>query len=121
MADFGAVPGRKTPRDNFSVDVLESLCAACSYQGSRQKGIKYCVTCEEYLCSKCVTNHYLMPLTSKHVIEDTNNLNDVEGSGKPQSVLTERCPDHPRQILDMYCKTHSKICCKTCLHTKHFG
>ena len=78
-------------------------CSMINHTG--QKSIKFCDKCKIFMCHQCLVhhkalfyNHYLIDLT-----QDNKNL------------FTEICQeDNHSNKLELFCKTHNKLCCSTC-------
>ena len=77
-----------------------------------QKSINYCDKCKIFMCHQCLVhhnslfyNHYLIDLT-----EDNKN------------IYMEICQeDNHFNKLELFCKTHNKLCCSSCIekNSKH--
>ena len=70
------------------------------------KAISYCKKCEIYMCNKCEVIH--SKLCQNHqIFKLDKNLNEI---------FTGYCQEkNHNEKLEFYCKSHSKLCCASCL------
>lgn len=115
----GDVPGRKGVLSTDSVDQVDLHCGVCTKKKKRTEAVKYCVTCEDYYCEKCLDIHDLIPTSSAHVTVGKSDFSGVGKGAKLPPIPTERCGDHPAKIVDMICETHKQVGCATCMATQH--
>lgn len=120
METEGDVPGKKGKSKEESRDFIDFPCYVCHEKGIRKESVKYCIMCENYCCDECVKLHDIIPSLAHHVLVDSkDDAGDVGDSIELPSVPTERCAHHPLKIVDMFCQTHDKVGCATCISTKH--
>lgn len=112
----GQVPGKKTTAKINSEEHTDYHCCVCEKKNIKRNAEHYCVSCHNYYCEICVKIHDDVPSLSQHVIFDKSNF---QRGDQLRSVPNERCADHPKTIVDMYCKTHKEAGCGTCMSTKH--
>ena len=67
--------------------------------------IKYCSTCQIFMCNKC--ENYHSSLFKNH---NLNNLN------KDEEIFTGYCKEKDHTMkLEFFCKNHNLLCCAACL------
>ena len=81
----------------------------CSLKKHSEIGaINYCKECKIYLCNKC-QNHHSELFENHHLYNLDKNLKDIfTGFCQEQS--------HNKYELEIYCKTHNKLCCMACIY-----
>ena len=75
---------------------------------SEINAINYCQECKIYLCNKCQNLHSEL-FESHHIFNLDKNINDF---------FTGFCEekDHYKHELEIFCKTHNKLCCLACIY-----
>ena len=96
------------------------LCQSCAYESQAGLAVASCLHCNIFLCTKCVTVHKRLPLTSIHRVV---RLNDVK-SGKVDlnSVLNCKqglCSIHHDRPLELFCKKERCFLCLGCAIVQH--
>ena len=113
----------KMPSNHFINNMLELLnltrqtqsikCQSCR---ARNPAANRCVSCERYLCGKCVEAHNNWPDFEDHVVltleELTRPENRAKARGKP------RCKKHDK-VLKFYCETCKVLVCRYCVDVNH--
>jgi len=70
------------------------------------KAISYCKKCEIYMCNKCEVIHSKL-YQNHQIFKLDKNLNEI---------FTGYCQEkNHNEKLEFYCKSHSKLCCASCL------
>lgn len=119
MESAGLVPGRKGTQTKDSESATDLLCSICALENRKTDAEKYCLQCQDYFCQKCVTIHDKLAILSGHVIIGRSDFGDLECRLKLPSIPTERCLKHTTKLMDMYCDTHDKVGCGTCMVLEH--
>ena len=101
----------------YSEEYFDNLCSPCLNKNKNTEGEHYCMECQDYYCSKCVTIHNDFPALSNHTIIGKSDSKYKELARKP--VPTERCPLHTTKLVDMYCTAHTKVGCSACMTLEH--
>ena len=113
----------KMPSYHFINNMLELLtlqqqaqrikCQSCK---AEHPAASRCISCESYLCGKCLTAHNNFPAHSDHVVltleELTKPENRTKARGKPH------CEKHD-EVLAFYCKTCKILVCRYCMELNH--
>ena len=111
------------PSNHFINNMLELLnltqesqnifCQSCK---ARNPAINRCVSCENYLCKKCLEVHNNWPAFEDHVVLTLEELakpeNRAKARGKP------RCGKH-NKVLKFYCETCKVLVCRYCVDVNH--
>jgi hypothetical protein len=94
----------------------------CSHNCSQSYSVARCVTCEKFLCQKCLTAHNNYLGHSEHSVL---SMPTMEGLSKHENHLkTKRkmfCTEigHEDKALKFYCETCDKLICRYCMDFKH--
>lgn len=115
----GQVPGKKNTVKFTSEEYIDYHCCVCERKNIQRGAEKYCLSCEDYYCQKCVKIHEDVPSMSEHVFLGKSQFKSICSEHHSPSVPTEKCADHPGVIVDMFCETHKEAGCKTCMREKH--
>ncbi|CAB3992414.1 partial [Paramuricea clavata] len=113
----------KIPSNHFINNMLELLtlqqqaqrikCQSCKAKGS---ATSRCVSCENYLCGKCLEAHNNWPAFEDHVVLTLEELakpeNRAKSRGKP------RCEKHDK-VFKFYCETCKVLVCRHCTDVNH--
>ena len=103
---------------NISSDVVyDSTCTLCAKLKKNTEAIKFCLQCQEYLCSECTEYHNKFPVMAGHVLEKAELTSKDKTFSK--HVLTEHCTKHPAKIIEMYCAIHDIVACTVCTTNEH--
>ena len=88
-------------------------CQSCKAQ---EPATSRCISCENYLCEKCLAAHNNFPALSDHVVLTLEELakpeNRAKAKGKP------RCEKHDK-VLMFYCETCKVLVCRYCVDVSH--
>jgi len=103
------------------------VCDVCESkeEGNDAKNImatKYCVECEEKLCSSCATFHGHSKISRSHKLIDLDDLKGLEGEYIYQTTSTP-CPKHQDQRLTFFCRDCQVAICLHCniaSHKQHY-
>ncbi|XP_060584074.1 uncharacterized protein LOC132740231 [Ruditapes philippinarum] len=113
------VDGRKLRQTMYQdSDIKHDFpCLPCTQEGRNVAAIKYCVECDENLCQKCVGDHNKFSAMRRHQLLDTVK----QPSGKRQELPSQKCGKHGGKLIDVYCPSHDKVGCSTCMTVEHSG
>jgi tripartite motif-containing protein 56 len=114
---------KKRPSSHFINNMAELLtlqqqaqrikCQSCKAKGP---ATSRCVTCENYVCGKCLEVHNNWPAFEHHVVLTLEELakpeNRAKARGKP------RCEKHDK-VLKFYCETCKVLVCRYCADVNH--
>ena len=114
---------KNIPSNFFINNMLELLtlqqqaqCIKCQSCKAKDPATSRCVSCENYLCAKCLETHSNWPAFENHVVLTMEELakpeNRVEAGGKP------RCEKH-NKVLKFYCETCKALVCRYCMDLNH--
>lgn len=78
-----------------------------------------CVTCELFMCQKCLGTHESWPAFKKHTVLLISEL--TEGSTENQAELRGRllCKKHTNKTLKFFCVTCKELVCRYCMDFDH--
>ncbi|XP_028392267.1 E3 ubiquitin-protein ligase TRIM33-like isoform X2 [Dendronephthya gigantea] len=113
----------KMPANHFINNLLELLsiqqqahhvkCQSCK---SNAPAASRCISCEKFLCGKCLETHNNWTDFEDHVVFTLEELakpeNRAKVKGKP------RCEKHDK-ILKFYCETCKVLVCRYCMDLNH--
>ena len=113
----------KIPSNFFINNMLElhalqqqTQCIQCQSCKSKSPATCRCVSCENYLCGKCLEAHNNWPAFEDHVVLTMEELakpeNYAKARGKP------RCEMH-KKVLKFYCDTCKITVCRYCVDVNH--
>ena len=68
--------------------------------------INYCKECKIYICNKC-KNHHSELFEEHHLLNLEKDL---------KYIFTDCCEIHKQHQLELFCKTHNKLCCLACVY-----
>ena len=105
---------------NNMLDLLslqqEAQCIKCQSCKAKDPATSKCISCENYLCEKCLEAHNNWPGFENHVVmtieELTKPENRAKAKGKP------RCEKH-NKALKFYCETCKVLVCRCCIDVNH--
>ena len=101
-----------------SEEVYDSACTLCQKLNKNTEAIKFCLQCQEYLCSECTEYHNKFPVMAGHVLEKAE-LTSRDKTLSKHYILTEHCTKHPAEIIKMYCAIHDTVACTICTTIDH--
>ncbi|XP_045172409.2 uncharacterized protein LOC123534301 [Mercenaria mercenaria] len=89
-------------------------CTPCGEDNIRVEADKYCVECQEYMCTTCTRHHGRPKATRSHKLLDKDAV-------KQGSVVatTTKCLYHSDRDIEMYCEAHDMVYCAKCIATEH--
>ncbi|XP_053390421.1 uncharacterized protein LOC128553313 [Mercenaria mercenaria] len=93
---------------------FELVCTPCEEDYIREEAVKFCVECNQYLCTTCARCHRRIAASKSHKLldrEDAKNASVV--------VMTTKCLYHPDRDIEMFCGTHDMVFCTKCIATEH--
>jgi hypothetical protein len=93
---------------------METFCDPCSGKNKRLVAEKYCLDCEEKLCTECAEWHLRCKVLISHHIIDLSSM----GSRIPPSSKIN-CEIHTDAQIDYFCSQHDAVCCKACISDSH--
>ncbi|XP_045198819.2 uncharacterized protein LOC123553136 [Mercenaria mercenaria] len=117
-----ATGGRLTrSRINASDEFIDYACSPCTKKNRKSEAVKYCVECQEYLCTSCVESHNSFSALSGHSLLGRSQFgtSGVIGARNLPSVPTDRCKVHTTKLVDMYCANHDTVGCSVCFNINH--
>ena len=88
-------------------------CQSCKAQ---EPAASRCVSCEKYLCQKCLTVHNNWSAFEDHVVLTVEELSKPENQSKARGK--PRCEKH-NKVLKFYCETCKVLVCRYCMDLNH--
>jgi len=117
MAEANEVEGRKvsTIVDDGSRQVR--YCNVCP----DVKATSFCEDCHEYMCTDCTSYHRRITATKNHTLLINETFPLIPPPQRPdvKADTCQKCPDHPKEDITVYCQTHVAICCVGCAFQNH--
>ncbi|XP_045172373.2 uncharacterized protein LOC123534268 [Mercenaria mercenaria] len=110
MAEGG---GFTSIRDGSDAD-FEIVCTPCGEDNIREEAVKFCVECNQYLCTTCARCHRRIAASKSHKLLDTDDAKNA-----PVAAMVTKCRYHPDRDIEMYCGTHDMVYCTKCIATEH--
>ncbi|XP_052259601.1 RING finger domain and kelch repeat-containing protein DDB_G0271372-like [Dreissena polymorpha] len=94
--------------------IFDLNCFTCQETDRNTEAEFYCDKCSKLYCSKCVEHHNY--LYKKHAIFGKENI-----SLWPESdvVEQEKCKEHTKEKLTIFCEEHSVLICHVCHFHNH--
>ncbi|XP_028416261.1 E3 ubiquitin-protein ligase TRIM33-like [Dendronephthya gigantea] len=115
--------GEKMPANHFINNLLELLsiqqqahhveCQSCK---ANAPAASRCISCEKYLCHKCLDVHNNWPDFEDHVLLTLEELSKPENRAKAKAK--PRCEKHDK-VLKFYCETCEVLVCRYCMDLNH--
>ncbi len=109
-------------RNHFICNMVEVLsiqdqdkCTPCSHCG--QASVGRCVTCELFMCEKCLKFHNDYPGFKDHVVLIMEELSKPENQSKIKGK--SYCKKHSDKKLKLYCETCEELICTYCMAFEH--
>jgi hypothetical protein len=93
---------------------MEHICGPCSEKNKRLAADKYCVDCEEKICTECAEWHLRWTACRSH---DVIDLSSMGLRIPPTSKIN--CEIHTAVQIDYFCSQHDVLCCRACLPDSH--
>ena len=88
-------------------------CDPCNERGNRKTSVRWCVTCEESLCTDCTGTHQAMKISRSH------HLIDISKKPTETQMTAKSCLKHDELPFEYFCIDHDVIFCKECLVESH--
>ena len=98
---------------NLSQESQNISCQSCK---ARNPATRRCVSCENYLCKKCLEVHNNWPAFEDHIVLTLEELAKPENRAKARSK--PRCEKH-NKVLKFYCETCEVLVCRYCVDVNH--
>ena len=109
-------------RNHFICNMLEALsiqhhekCIPCSH--CEQPSVGRCVTCELFMCEKCLESHNGYIGFRDHVVLTMEELSKPEHRSKIKGK--SYCKKHTSKKLKLYCETCQELICTYCMSFEH--
>ena len=94
----------------------QAQCIKCQSCNAKDPATSKCLSCDKFLCGKCLEAHDNFPALSDHVVLTMEELakpeNRAKARGKP------RCEKH-NKVLKFYCETCTVLVCRYCVDVNH--
>ena len=88
-------------------------CEPCNKRGNRKTSVRWCVNCEESVCTDCTETHQAMKISRSH------HLIDISNKPTETKMSAQSCLKHDELPFEYFCIDHDVICCKKCLGESH--
>ena len=109
-------------KNHFICNMVEVLsiqhqnkCIPCSH--CEQPSVGRCVTCELFMCEKCLKFHNDYPGFKDHVVLTMEELSKPENQSKIKGK--SNCKQHLSKKLKLYCETCEELICTYCMAFEH--
>ena len=109
-------------KNHFICNMVEMLsiqhqdaCISCSH--CQQPSVGRCVSCELFMCEKCLKPHNDYPGFSDHVVLTIEELSKPENQWKIKGK--SYCKKHSSKKLKLYCETCEELICTYCVVFEH--
>ena len=93
----------------------QDKCIPCSH--CDQPSVGRCVTCELFMCDKCLQSHNGYIGFRNHVVLTMEELSQPENRSKIKGK--SYCKKHPSKKLKLYCETCEELICTYCIVFEH--
>ena len=93
----------------------QDKCIPCSH--CEQPSVGRCVTCELFMCDKCLQSHNGYIGFRNHVVLTMEELSKPENRSKIKG--RSYCKKHPSKKLKLYCETCEELICTYCIVFEH--
>ncbi|CAB3987392.1 partial [Paramuricea clavata] len=113
----------KMPSNHFINNMLELLtlqqqaedvkCQSCR---AKNPAMSRCISCENYLCEKCMEVHKTWLPFEHHIVLTLEELAKPENRAKARAK--PRCEKHDK-VLKFYCETCKALVCRYCVDVSH--
>lgn len=91
---------------------ISKQCGLCH---SSEQVVSFCSECNDYLCDLCNGAHKRMSMFSSHKLVPPGQARQKL---KMKSFM---CPNHPQEILKVYCTFCKTVICRDCALYSHHG
>lgn len=88
-------------------------CEPCKARSKESTSVRWCIDCEESLCSDCTESHQAMKVSRNH------QLIDVAQMPAQVNIPFQLCLSHEELPFEYFCIDHDALCCKECLAEIH--
>ncbi|XP_076450020.1 E3 ubiquitin-protein ligase TRIM33-like [Babylonia areolata] len=103
----------------LEVDVKrEQMCTGCELNAAAS----YCMQCDDWLCSDCVTAHKRVRMTKDHQLSSLDEAvanKSLKGDGGSSGEVNVMCKDHPKEKLSLFCEKCEVLTCRDCQLLQH--
>ena len=106
-------------KNHFICSMVEVLsiqhqhkCIPCSH--CQQTSAGRCVTCELFMCEKCIQSHNGYLGFKDHVVLTVEELSKPENQSKIKKI--SKCQEHPEKKVEYYCEICDELLCSYCRH-----
>ena len=113
----------KIPSNYFINNMLDLLtlqqqarCIKCQSCKGKDSAISKCVSCDKFLCGKCLDAHNNWSDFDDHVVLTIEDLAKPENRSKARGK--PRCEKH-NKVLKFYCETCKVLVCRYCVDVNH--
>ena len=110
------------PRNHFISNMLDVMtvqnqmkAVPCSY--CQEPSVGRCVTCEVFMCKKCLQAHNDFPGFRDHSVLSMAELSKPENKAKIKG--RSHCKKHSQKKLKFYCETCNELICRRCMDFDH--
>ena len=93
-------------------------CESCSEDGRNIEAASFCLTCDTFLCQKCLKVHSRLASTKNHPLLSGD---DMPRNVDEKPVRYPECKEHEREQMDKYCFNHEVMVCDHCKQEKHLS
>ena len=102
----------------------EHVCGACKNTEESVTADKYCLDCQENLCTKCATMIHGLKLFKGHSLVDLKQTNGGIGVAGDENLLVlvanyMKCSVHPAHTISYICRDDNSLCCTECIVKNH--
>ncbi|BES90631.1 BBC [Nesidiocoris tenuis] len=77
----------------------------------------WCDTCQAFICETCVAAHKQLRPTKDHSIKPKLEFLETIKEKKPNRFIP--CPEHPTELLTVFCASCNLMTCRDCQLAKH--
>ena len=113
----------KIPSNFFINNMLELLtlqqqsqCIKCQSCNAKDPATSKCLSCDKFLCGKCLEAHNNFPALTDHVVLTMEKLANPENRAKTRGK--PRFEKH-NKVLKFYCETCKVLVCRYCVDVNH--
>ncbi|XP_070200602.1 E3 ubiquitin-protein ligase TRIM33-like isoform X2 [Littorina saxatilis] len=107
---------RKTAATAEDGDGNEQKCTGCESNPASS----YCLQCDDWLCSDCVTAHKRVRMTKDHQLTSLEEAVANKGGGAgPKAEVSMMCRVHLKEKLTLFCEKCEVLTCRDCQLLNH--
>lgn len=107
----------KALQSGSDVDV-EVSCTPCEEDGSINRAVGYCSTCDQHFCTACSKCHARFPATKTHTVTEVHS-NGKHVVKDTRAIPVAKCKVHPDRNIELYCGQHDMVYCALCVAMDH--